>query len=378
MSKCRTARQGAYRHGVTSRSQSNKSTPKWRLLSRVSQVALTDILVPCREAARLLACWCHHPHHEARVVGGVASFHHRDHLASVRVTSNPAGAVAKRQVFRPLGESAEVTGSAPQDGETIGFIGERAAPEAGLIFLNARWLEPRLGIFLSPDWWDPNLPGVGPNRYLYAEGDPVNKSDRNGHSVSDAEQENGGRDSPAIAGLGEREQPAKDPEREGRTRTALADELTEPGLALGILGYGAYRTGQALQAAIFGNKSKDGPNPPANSAPQQGAGATTPAGSPPEPEKDEPTSSKSSQSVQFGRVDNQVRHAERHLETHGFGRKDISQIKEAITNDIQNGGRVQAGQLRSGSINYNGVEVGYHAYGRENGIVNVGRITIGR
>ena len=101
----------------------------------------------------------------------------------MRVTSNPAGAVAKRQVFRPLGESAQVTGSAPQDGETIGFIGERAAPEAGLIFLNARWLEPRLGIFLSPDWWDPNLPGVGPNRYLYAEGDPVNKSDRNGHSV---------------------------------------------------------------------------------------------------------------------------------------------------------------------------------------------------
>ena len=49
----------------------------------------------------------------------------------MRVTSDPAGAVAKRQVFRPLGESAQVTGSAPQDGETIGFIGERAAPEAG-------------------------------------------------------------------------------------------------------------------------------------------------------------------------------------------------------------------------------------------------------
>lgn len=205
----------------------------------------------------------------ARLLGGVASFHHRDHLASVRVTSNPAGAVAKRQVFRPLGESAQVTGSAPQDGETIGFIGERAAPEAGLVFLNARWLEPRLGIFLSPDWWDPNLPGVGPNRYLYAEGDPVNKSDRNGHSVSEAEQEHGGRDSPAIAGLGEREQPAKDPEREGRTRTALADELTEPGLALGILGYGAYRTGQALQAAIFGNKPKDVADKPAGAAAHQ-------------------------------------------------------------------------------------------------------------
>ena len=60
--------------------------------------------------APLSAAWRLHPHPDARVVGGVASFHHRDHLASVRVTSNPAGGVAKRQAFRPLGESAEVTG----------------------------------------------------------------------------------------------------------------------------------------------------------------------------------------------------------------------------------------------------------------------------
>jgi hypothetical protein len=34
---------------------------------------------------------------------------------------------------------------------------------------------------LSPDDWDPTLPGVGTHRYLYAEGDPINKSDPNGH-----------------------------------------------------------------------------------------------------------------------------------------------------------------------------------------------------
>ena len=238
--------------------------------------------------APLSAAWRLHPHPDARVVGGIASFHHRDHLASVRVTSDPAGAVAKRQVFRPLGESAEVTGASPQDGETIGFIGERAAPEAGLIFLNARWLEPRLGIFLSPDWWDPNLPGVGPNRYLYAEGDPVNKSDRNGHSVSEAEQENGGRDSPAIAGLGNKEKEAREPEpeREGRTRFA--------GPAVGALALsGAARASptvvggilSAIAAVIYGNTPKDAANRTANPAPQQGAGATTPAGPPPEPEE---------------------------------------------------------------------------------------------
>lgn len=36
--------------------------------------------------------------------------------------------------------------------------------------------------FLSPDPWDPVLPGVGTNRYAYSENDPINKADRNGHA----------------------------------------------------------------------------------------------------------------------------------------------------------------------------------------------------
>ncbi|MBD0417573.1 hypothetical protein [Oryzicola mucosus] len=36
--------------------------------------------------------------------------------------------------------------------------------------------------FISPDDWDPTLPGVGTNRYAYAGNDPVNKSDPNGHA----------------------------------------------------------------------------------------------------------------------------------------------------------------------------------------------------
>jgi hypothetical protein len=35
--------------------------------------------------------------------------------------------------------------------------------------------------FISPDNWDPTKPGVGTNRYAYAENDPINKSDPNGH-----------------------------------------------------------------------------------------------------------------------------------------------------------------------------------------------------
>jgi HNH/ENDO VII superfamily nuclease len=34
---------------------------------------------------------------------------------------------------------------------------------------------------IQPDTWDPTEPGVGTNRYAYAENDPVNKSDATGH-----------------------------------------------------------------------------------------------------------------------------------------------------------------------------------------------------
>jgi len=37
--------------------------------------------------------------------------------------------------------------------------------------------------FISPDTWDPTMPGVGTNRYAYAANDPVNKADNNGHSA---------------------------------------------------------------------------------------------------------------------------------------------------------------------------------------------------
>ncbi|WP_421695365.1 RHS repeat-associated core domain-containing protein [Aestuariivirga sp.] len=54
-------------------------------------------------------------------------------------------------------------------------------PESGLQYLHARYYDPLLGRFLSPDTWDPDLAGVDINRYAYAGDDPVNGSDANGH-----------------------------------------------------------------------------------------------------------------------------------------------------------------------------------------------------
>ena len=65
--------------------------------------------------------------------------------------------------------------------ETKGFVGERFDSGAGLQYLNARYYDPQLGIFIQPDWWEVNNPGVGTNRYAYSHNDPVNLADPGGN-----------------------------------------------------------------------------------------------------------------------------------------------------------------------------------------------------
>jgi RHS repeat-associated protein len=87
-----------------------------------------------------------------------------------------AGAVTERTGYAAFGEP-KPTSSLPK-----GYIGERPDVETGMLYLNARYYDPALGRFISPDDWDPTLPGVGTNRYAYAQNDPVNKADANGHN----------------------------------------------------------------------------------------------------------------------------------------------------------------------------------------------------
>jgi RHS repeat-associated protein len=188
--------------------------------------------------------WRKHVTPDARVVGTAKSFLHRDHLASVRITTNASGAQARRITYKAFGEQAAASGT--PDGESKGFIGERADPEAGLIYLNARYYDASLSLFVSPDWWDPWKEGVGANRYAYSQGDPVNRSDRNGHVANPADPDHErGRD-----GLD-----AKDGARsKGKQEAGLAEA------ALGTW-QGAKRGGKAGAAigGLIGGFFEDGP-----------------------------------------------------------------------------------------------------------------------
>jgi RHS repeat-associated protein len=65
------------------------------------------------------------------------------------------------------------------------YINERFDPETGLQYLHARYYDPSLGRFLTPDSWDPILARVDINRYAYAGDDPINGSDPAGHDWRD-------------------------------------------------------------------------------------------------------------------------------------------------------------------------------------------------
>jgi RHS repeat-associated protein len=150
-------------------------------------------LTPSADAEYAGSTWTRYPHMDVKVVGAAKQYLHRDHLASVRFVTDASGALVEQTGYAAYGEKTNAAFATSKS-----YIGERFDAETGLLYLNARYMDPAFGRFISPDDWDPVLAGVWTNRYAYAENDPVNKADNNGHigiSIST------GFDAAVIAGI---------------------------------------------------------------------------------------------------------------------------------------------------------------------------------
>lgn len=151
--------------------------------ARVKKVSpLSQTLYPAADVEITLqsanTSYVRYPHMNLRISDGAKQYLHRDHLASVRFVTDATGNQVENTNYAAFGERLN-TGFQTQKA----YIGERYDAETGLMYLNARYMDPVFGRFISPDDWDPILPGVGTNAYAYAQSDPINKSDSNGHSA---------------------------------------------------------------------------------------------------------------------------------------------------------------------------------------------------
>lgn len=103
---------------------------------------------------------------------------HADALGSTRWVSNQAGALRDTFAYSAYGRTSARTGASRIP---YRFAGEETDPESGLIYLRARYYDPATGRFLSRDPLAPD-PGnpASFNLFLYAEANPVNRTDPSG------------------------------------------------------------------------------------------------------------------------------------------------------------------------------------------------------
>ncbi len=113
----------------------------------------------------------------ARKEGATRYWVHTDHVGSVQAVTDASGVEVNRKKYRPFGEILSTGGTLAYGPR--GFTGQRH-DASGLLYLHARYYDPALGRFISPDPIIPVTDNIGLNRYAYAANDPVDRTDIDG------------------------------------------------------------------------------------------------------------------------------------------------------------------------------------------------------
>ncbi len=113
----------------------------------------------------------------ARVEGSTTTWVHTDHLGSIQAVTDASGVEVHRKKYRPYGETLSSGGTLSY--EPRGFTGQRH-DASGLVYLHARYYDPALARFISPDAIISGQDTIGLNRYAYAANDPVGNTDVDG------------------------------------------------------------------------------------------------------------------------------------------------------------------------------------------------------
>lgn len=112
-------------------------------------------------------------------VAGQVYYIHSDHLGSTTLLTDESGNEVSRIHYSPYGSIIESSGSLPTDRL---YTGQRREESIGLYDYRARFYDPYLNQFISPDPIIPDLANPQSwNRYAYVFNNPVRYSDPSGH-----------------------------------------------------------------------------------------------------------------------------------------------------------------------------------------------------
>ena len=107
-------------------------------------------------------------------------FYHNDHLGGVNVITDMNGVKVQLNEYDPWGKVSRTEGNVDPEKR---FTGQILDPESGLYYYGARYYDPELARFISPD---PIVPSPGDpqtlNRYSYVRNNPVKYIDPSGMS----------------------------------------------------------------------------------------------------------------------------------------------------------------------------------------------------
>ncbi|MBU2515405.1 VCBS repeat-containing protein [bacterium] len=109
-------------------------------------------------------------------------FYHQDHIGSSTVITDAEGNEATRIAYLPYGE-IDMDHSTGTETITHKFTGQELDEETGLMYYNARFYDPGIGRFLTPDTIVPDQTNAQAfNRYAYVINNPIRYTDPTGHN----------------------------------------------------------------------------------------------------------------------------------------------------------------------------------------------------
>ncbi len=113
-------------------------------------------------------------------------FYSTDHLSSSSLITDDSGSVVQRMDYEPYGAMIANARSTNDLGLRFTYTGQENDIETGLMYYDARYYDPVVGMFLSADTMVPSPSDPHAyNRYAYVRDNPMRFNDPTGHGFSD-------------------------------------------------------------------------------------------------------------------------------------------------------------------------------------------------